>query len=441
MAGLLSGPALFAVEIRLNLQVAQWELRPGLTTSVWSYNGQVPGTPIVVEKGEKMVIEAVNQLPVATNIHWHGLEVPNDQDGPGVAIQPGGRLRYEFTVGETGYYWYHSHQRPVLPQLDLGLYGPFIVKAAEDGRYSEDHVLVLDDWYLDTSGKRLEGTYRGEMERYGNIETVNGKTGDAIASLVFQSGELHKLRFINASTAAVHTLRIEGHQFRVTHTDGHPLMQPYLTDTIVLSPGERLDAEVAAVGQDGRSYAIASERPELGLRMPISYRAAARQRLPSPFVPSRSKAVPGVKEKTPDGVLELNSMAGMSGGMSGMDQMMDMGGGMGAMKRWTINGRSYPDTEPIFVKTGELMKLRIRNSDTQTGHEMDHPMHIHGTYFQVVSVNSRDPERETWKDTINVPAGQFVDIAFIMKNPGQWMLHCHIIDHEDRGMVTIVQAR
>jgi FtsP/CotA-like multicopper oxidase with cupredoxin domain len=72
---------------------------------------------------------------------------------------------------------------------------------------------------------------------------------------------------------------------------------------------------------------------------------------------------------------------------------------------------------------------------------MDHPIHVHGTYFQVVSLNGQDPPRETWKDTISVPAGQFVDIAFVMKNPGQWMLHCHIIDHEDGGMVTMVEAR
>ena len=440
LAAFLTAIPLSAAEVSLKIVAARWELRPGLITTVWSYNGRVPGTAIIVEKGEKVVIEAANQLQVATNIHWHGLELPNDQDGPTITIPPGGRFRYEFIAGETGTYWYHTHQRPVLPQLDRGLYGAFIVKAPEDAKYSSDQVFVLDDWYLDANGKRLEGTDRGDMERYGNLETVNGKTAEAIEPLIFQSGEIHKLRFINASTAAVHTLRIEGHQFRITHTDGHPLAQPYAADLIVLSPGERIDAEVAAVGKAGESYAIVSDRPELGLRIPIAYRSGAKAQVVSPFIPPISKAFPGIGQKAPDTVLELNSAMGnmMSGGMG--QGMMDMGGGMAPMMRWTINGSSYPETEPIFVKTGKLVKLRIRNSDSQMMHKMDHPIHIHGTYFQVVSVNGRDPERELWKDTINVPAGQYVDIAFIMKNPGQWMLHCHIIDHEDGGMMTMLEV-
>lgn len=438
-----------AAEFQLKIQAARWELRPGLSTTVWSYNGLIPGTPIMVDNGEKVVIEAVNQLPVPTNIHWHGLEVPNSQDGPALTLNPGERFRYEFTVNEAGTYWYHSHQRPVLPQLDRGLSGAFIVRAPEDSRYSGDHILVLDDWYLDANGKRLEGTDRGEMERYGNIETVNGKTGEAIAPLVFQAGELHKLRFINASTAAVHTLQISRHEFRVTHTDGHPLVQPYVTDTIRLSPGERIDVEVASAGREGQTYTIVSDRPELGLRIPITYRSGSKDPIPSPFTAPRSRALPGIREKAPDYVLELNSamaMMGMSGGMAGhdmpsMDMGMSMGGGMAGMMRWTINGRSFPDTDPLFIDVGKVVKLRFRNSDTQKEHPMDHPMHIHGTYFQIISENGRDPERELWKDTVNVPAGEYIDIAFAMKYPGQWMLHCHIIDHEDGGMMTMIEAR
>jgi len=437
--------SLFAAEVKLTIQTAPWELRPGLTTTAWTYNGQVPGTPIVVEKGEQVTIDVLNQLPVATNIHWHGLEVPNDQDGPGIEIAPGGRYRYQFTVRQSGTYWYHSHERPVLPQLDRGLYGAFIVKAPEDARYSGDHIFVLDDWYLDARGKRLEGTDRGDMERFGNVETVNGKSSDAIEPLVLQTGELHKLRFINASTAAVHTLRITGHQFRITHTDGHPLTQPFMTDVITLSPGERIDAEVAATGAPGSTAVIMSDRPELGIRIPITYKAGSRTALASPFVAPASRAFPRIKERIPDAVLELNSAMGMmsggGGGMGGMQGMMGMGSSTSGMMQWTINGKSFPDTEPIFVKVGEVVRVRLRNSDTAMMHPMDHPIHIHGTYFQVVSLNGQDPPRETWKDTIVVPAGQSVDIAFVMKNAGQWMLHCHIIDHEDGGMVTMIEAR
>jgi FtsP/CotA-like multicopper oxidase with cupredoxin domain len=442
---LLAAPLLFAADVKILIQAAPWELRPGLVTSAWTYNGRVPGIPIVAAMGDTLIIDVTNQLPVKTNIHWHGLEVPNNQDGPAIEIAPGGRYRYQFTVRDSGTYWYHSHSFPVLSQLDRGLYGAFIVKAPEDDRYSGDHLLVLDDWYLDARGKRLDGTDRGDMERFGNVETVNGKTADAVEPLVVQSGELHKLRFINASTAAVHTLRITGHQFRITHTDGHPLVQPYVTDVITLVPGERLDAELSATGAPGSSALIMSDRPELGIRIPVAYKTGTRSAVTSPFVPPASRAFPRIKERVPDAVLELNSMMGMmSGGMGGMHDMHGMsasGDGASSMIQWTINGRAFPDTDPVFAAVGEVVKIRFRNSDTMMMHPMDHAMHVHGASFQVVSLNGQDPPRETWKDTINVPAGQFVDIAILFRNPGQWMLHCHIIDHEDGGMMTMVEVR
>lgn len=104
-------------------------------------------------------------------------------------------------------------------------------------------------------------------------------------------------------------------------------------------------------------------------------------------------------------------------------------------------GKSYPDTDPIAVKLGQVVKLRLWNKDVTTAEKMDHPIHIHGTGFQIVSLNGSKPEREIWKDTVNVPAGEYVDIAFTMTNPGTWMLHCHILDHEDGGMMTSIVAK
>ncbi len=431
-----------AANISLDLQETTWELKPGLSTKVWTYNGTVPGLPIIVAEGERVNIAGVSRLPVTTNIHWHGLRVPNDQDGPSRIIAPGDSFQYEFTATEAGTYWYHSHFRPVLTQVDMGLYAPFIVKTATDSQYSGDHVLVLDDWYLDASGNRLAGTARGDMERYGNIETVNGKTGSAIAPLVFQAGELHKIRLINASTAAVHTLRISGHRFRVTHTDGHALVDDFLTDTVTLSPGERLDAEVAAAGEFGKNYAIQSNRSELGILVPILYKQGQSDIVSSPFQRAKARPFAGIDAKKPDFVLELNSsmnMGGMMGGHQGHGPSTPAA--PAGMMRWTINGKSYPDTDPLPVSVGQVVKVRFHNKDTMGMHRMDHPMHIHGAYFQVVSLNGQLPPREMWKDTVNVPAGQYVDVAFVMKNAGDWMLHCHILDHEDGGMMTMVIAK
>lgn len=437
-----------AVNVQLEIKEVDWQIKPGLTTQVWSYNGNVPGTPIIVQKGEEVVVDGINHLPVTTNIHWHGLLVPNDQDGPRRIIKPGDSFHYEFTANESGTYWYHSHYRPVVTQVDMGLYAPFIVKTAIDDKYSGDHVLVLDDWYLDESGKRLTGTARGDMERYGNIETVNGKSGEAIAPLSFRQGELHKLRFINASTAAYHTLRLEEHQFRVTHTDGHPLVEPYFTDSVTLAPGERVDVEVAAVGKKGNTYRLLSERPELGMVIPIVYNGEAVKTVVSPFVPPQSRSFDGLQEKSPDFTLELgSSMSSMTD--SKMPGMLHGGHNMTAASvkdtantmRWTINGKVFPNTDPLEVVVGQVVKVRFWNKDTQGMHPMDHPVHVHGAYFKVMSENGNPPEREIWKDTINVPAGQYVDVAFVMQEAGEWMLHCHILDHEDGGMMTEIIAK
>lgn len=437
--GLITALGAAPVTVRLDIQEAQAELAPGLRTKVWAYNGVVPGTPIVVNPGDELTVEATNRLKVPTSIHWHGLEVPHDQDGTMAPIAPGKTFTYRFTVPASGTYWYHSHTRPVLDQNDLGLYGAFVVKAPEDARYSSDQTFVLDDWYLGARGERLKGTGRGEMERLGNVETVNGKTGDAIAPVNLQKGQLHKFRFINASTAAVHTLKVTQGQFRVTHTDGHPLSQPYPTDTLVLQPGERLDVEYAATGAPGTTARIESDR-DLGLAIPLVYGQGSQPPVASPFVPAPPRGFAGIEAKKPDFTLVLNSQMGQMGSHGGgMGAMMDHGSGAMPME-WTINGQAFPDTEPLRVRLGQVVKVKFVNNDTQMGHPMDHPIHLHGTFFQVVSINGKAPDRETWKDTLAVPAGGSVEIAFRFKNPGDWMLHCHILDHEDNGMMTVVKV-
>ena len=434
-----------ATEFRLEMKETDWELKPGLSTSAWTFGGAVPGTPIVVRQGETVRIQVVNRLPEASNVHWHGLILPVEQDGPSLSIQPGATHNYEFVANDSGTYWYHPHFMPVLPQLDRGLYGSLIVLAQEDASYSGDHTFVLDDWLLDAQGHRIEGTAPGDMERHGNVETVNGKTGPAIAPLRLVKGELHKLRFINASTASVHNLSIQGHRFRVTHTDGHALAQPFLTDSIKIAPGERIDAELAATGEPGRSYEIASSRRASGMVIPVVYGSGSIPVLSSPFVTPKPRGYTIDPRTRPDIVLELGSaMARGMGGHGMMGHGSSGNTGDTPAMIWTINGRAHPDTLPIEVPLNKVVTMRVYDRDMMgmmMGHGMEHSVHLHGTTFQVLSVNGRAPSGEVWKDTVPIPTHGYVDLAFVMTYPGDWMLHCHIIDHEDGGMMTVVRAR
>jgi len=187
---------------------------------------------------------------------------------------------------------------------------------------------------------------------------------------------------------------------------------------------------------------IESERNSLGIKIPIVYKDEKVAAVSSPFIPPKASAVPEQSGKKPDYVLELGSemitsSSHSSGGHGGHGVPQPSAGST----RWTINGKSYPDTEDIRIKVGQPVTVRFINKDVQPGHRMDHPLHLHGTKFQVVSLNGSRPAREMWKDTINVPAGEYVDVTFAITNPGEWMLHCHIIDHEDGGMLTKIIAQ
>jgi len=371
------------------------------------------GVPIVVDVGQRVQIDVTNSTDTATNIHWHGMSVPNDQDGPGILIEPGQEHRYEFTAARAGTYWYHSHERPVRDQVDRGMYAPFIVRDPADARYDLDQVLVLDDWVVDRT--------TGHMEIVGDVDTVNGRTGDDIEPISIVAGQIAKLRLVNASTAKTQDLTFPL-DVRVTHTDGAPLAEPYSTRRLSIAPGERYDIEVAPAGDLGSGLAISNERNN-GMAIPLNYTASNAPAAVSPLIPpAPSDLDPDLLGREPDIEMVLADAMTMSGGM-----------GMA----WTINGDVFPDAETFDVQVGRTYLVRFRNAGQ---HRMDHPMHVHGTHFRVLSTDGRPLEREVWKDTVAVPPDSYVDVAVTFDQPGTWMVHCHILDHEDAGMMTSITA-
>jgi FtsP/CotA-like multicopper oxidase with cupredoxin domain len=356
-----------------------------------------------------------------TSLHWHGLRVPIDQDGPSEVMNKGDEADFAFTLNMTGTHWYHPHQRPILPQLNTGLYAPFIVKEDYDSEYAGDYVLTLDDWTLDSSNKiDLESSMGSDV--IGNLETVNKRSGNDIYPITLKQGEIVKLRFINASTAQTHTISLTGHSFRITHLDGHKLLEPYTVQSIRIAPGERYDAELKGIKSSG-TYYIRNTR-SYGMRIPVIYEGVGED-MTSPFIPGESEAFPGLEGKAPDKIYTLSSNS----------------------THWTINDKAYIDDAPtkdIDIFNAELNKVYIfRFDNVDPGRMMStryHPMHLHGGHFQVISINGEKPPREMWKDTLEIPPNEYIDVAVKFYYPGDWMLHCHIIDHEDGGMLTMVHV-
>ena len=373
---------------------------------------------IVANKGEKLTINVKNETNVnVTNVHWHGLKVPNKEDGPMVVIKKGETYTYNFVVPDTGTYWYHSHARPVRDQVDEGMFSTFVILDEKEKAYNQDLLFVLDD----VGGKELlmENSNLHMMEIVGDIKTINGIETKEFPQVEVIKGERIKLRFLNASTAETQNLRLSKHEFIVTHLDGVALNKSYKTKKIQMYPGQRVDAELVLDQSDEEI------KNSTGSSIKLHYLSGEVKTPKSPFVGGQSKKLVDSKNFKPNRTIVLNSK---------MDHSK------ANMTIWTIDNKEFPEVEPVKIKKGETYYLRIQNNDTKNMHPMHHPIHLHGAHFQVVSVNGKEPEVLEFRDTVNVPAGGYVDIAFKIEEKGNWMLHCHILDHEDGGMMMHVEV-
>jgi manganese oxidase len=210
----------------LTASVVQWEVEPGRRVEAWTYNGVVPAPQIRVREGDRVRVNLKNNLPESTAIHFHGLELPNDQDGvPYMTqppIKPGTSYTYEFTVPNSGSHMYHSHHNAA-KQVGLGLLGAFVVEPknkAGEPKVDVDYVMILNDG----------------MHGY----TLNGKGFPATEPIVAKLGQKVRLRYMNEGMM-IHPMHLHGMHQTVIAKDGWPLPAPYRCDTLNIAPGERYD--------------------------------------------------------------------------------------------------------------------------------------------------------------------------------------------------------
>lgn len=237
------------LEFKLDARPVWWSILPDQKLAAYAYNGIVPGPMIRVRNGQRVRIRFTNELPVETTIHWHGIGVPNSEDGvPGVtqkAIEPGNTYTYEFTARPAGdpngggTFLYHSHVDEDR-QMAAGLSGAFIIEPPRpQAKYATERTLVISEWSADAASGRT----RGVMDMEGmlpNFFTINGKSFPATEPIKVKAGERVLLRLINAGQFS-HPLHLHGTAFRVVAQDGHPVPNGGLRDTITLASGERAD--------------------------------------------------------------------------------------------------------------------------------------------------------------------------------------------------------
>lgn len=361
------------------------------------------------------------------------------------SIKPGESFTYEFTPPDAGTFWYHPHAN-TLEQIGHGLAGLLIVEEAEPVTVDRDLAWLLQDWRLTDAGEIAPG-FGSMMDaamagRVGNTITINGAPS---SDLVVRAGERIRLRLANAALARIMALRFEGHRPIVIAVDGQPC-EPHEPEKgrLVLGPAMRIDVMLDMVGEQGRSYAVIDDFYD-GLSYTLT--TLAYDSVPPlrahPFdVPL---VLPTNPLPEPNIVNAVKQEIVLQGGMMGGGKLEGVGGmngtampGMNGGPVWAINGMSMTgdgqsDMQPLFtLKRGETCLLSMRNETAWA-----HTMHIHGFSMLMLKRNGNPVAHRQWQDTLLMAPTDTVECAFVADNPGNWMLHCHITDHQMAGLMTV----
>ncbi len=414
-------------------------------TEVWSYNATVPGPEIRARQGDRLSIAVANGLDQETTVHWHGIRLPNAMDGvPHLTQTPiaprGGRFEYAFDLPDAGTFWYHPHARSS-EQVDRGLAGVVIVDEREPIRVDRDVSWVLDDWRLDRDARIVDdfGSLRDATHdgRIGNAVTVNGAVTDDFA---VRAGERLRLRLVNVANARVFALEFEGHSPTVIALDGHPV-RPHSPPggRVVLGPGMRADLVLDCGGDPGGRYRVIDRfSPRLTYRVvDLAYAGAPALRA-SPL--DAPVALPANPLPEPDLAGAVRHRVELAGGMMG-----GVRGGPEAMRAllrkglaWTMNDVAASNHAPdplLVVERGRTVLLELVNATAWW-----HPIHLHGFAFRILNRNGKPESLRPWADTALLAPEERAEVAFVADNPGNWMLHCHVLEHQGAGMMAVVRV-
>nr|WP_255648109.1 multicopper oxidase domain-containing protein [Pseudalkalibacillus hwajinpoensis] len=279
----------------------------------------------------------------------------------------------------------------------------------------------------------MSGDGEADTKQMYDTFTVNGKAGSSIDPLILNDGQTARLRFVNAGYQ-VHRLVFPEGSIEVIETDGEEVSDNTESSNVVeIAPGERID--VAFTKQDGEPTVIGQsnniEHAE-DMKIPVVTKKSDVSVAMNTHLSSNTSVVDGTTFGSEN--LIFNKTPANPDVTYNMD--LSMGMDMGKGMAFQINDETFPNTPPIQVESGDIVKVEITNSG-----RMNHPMHLHGHRFQVTSKNGKELDSPLVKDLIHVKPGETYTIYFKANNQGEWLFHCHDNNHADRGMVTIVDYK
>lgn len=409
-------------------------------TGVWAYNGSVPGPVLRARQGDRLRVHVENALDEATTVHWHGIRLPNPMDGvPYITqrpIEPGASFTYEFALPDAGTFFYHPHQRSY-EQVGRGLAGALIVEERDPPAVDRDVLWVLGDYRL-VADASIRGGFGNYMDashagRIGNTVTLNGRV--STEPFRVRAGERIRLRLVNAAPARVFGLEFRGHRPWIVALDGHPV-EPHEPPggALVLGPAMRADLILDMTAAPGSRHAVHDGfyRGRAYTFMELQYAGEPPLRGPAeapPRLPANPLAEPDLASAERHRVI---FGGGMMGNMRGIPRGM----------AWTVNGVANgcgdggSAFEPMLVlRRGRTCVLELAN-DTA----WHHPIHLHGHAFRVLTRNGRPTRHREWLDTVMLEPRERAEIAFVADNPGDWMFHCHVLEHQATGMMSCIRV-
>ena len=443
----LSQPkVLYSVNGRLevHLLASRSPVKIGDTTvNALTYNGSLPGPTLRVWPGDTVAVSLANRLNDPTNLHFHGLHVSPEGSSDNVfrRIDSGMTAEYRYEIPKDhppGIFWYHPHHHGMAAkQVFGGLYGAIIVGDITPVPATAEKVLMISDISFDGFGNIAVASQMDRMRgREGTTVLVNGQLD---ANMTAHPGDRERWRIVNACTSRYLDLRLDGQSLQLLGNDSGRFGMPRQVNALTLAPGNRADILVTMVAGTSVLQALPVDRGSFAGMMGGTSQSRAAIRLATLRVSgAEASPLPSPPVSTPrdlrsEAIARKRTLTLAMGG-AGMGGL-GMGGGM---MRFTIDGNGF-DAARVdqSVVAGAIEEWTIVNTSP-----MDHPFHLHVWPMQVIEMGGHSVETPIWQDVVNVPARSRsrVRIAFT-DFTGTTVYHCHILDHEDNGMMGVVSVR
>jgi len=409
---------------------------PNTTTPGLTFNGGFPAPVIRAKQGKRIRIKLVNELDQPTTIHWHGIRIDNAMDGvPWLTqrpVMPGESFIYDFVCPDAGTFWYHPHVNS-LEQLGKGMVGALIVEEEKPVQFDQEVILGLKDWILNNDGSfgRLSTPRQAaRMGTLGNIQAVNGQIKPTFE---IESGASVRLRLLNIDNTRVFNLAISHNETDIIAIDGNAITTPYRLDSHACGAGMRLDLALVAPKTIGEEVVLYDVKGRFKFEVCRLITVQATRSITG-VIPTLPISL--IPEPDLDNAERLSFVFEWAGALSPVSK-----DGKVKSEFWTINKRAWKGMSktniPEPLATLSLGKTYLINLHNATPHS--HPIHLHGFTFKVIQSDKRKIT-PYHTDTILLEKNERAQIAFVADNPGDWMYHCHVIEHMKTGLMGYIRV-